>query len=72
MAKRKSYEIRKCLLLLLADGKEHTYGDIERKVNTNWQTVRMHCNDLMLFDAVIIKENKIKITPAGIKLSKKL
>jgi len=73
MAKRTSKEVRKSILKALSDGKEHTYGDLERKANTNWQSVRDHCDDLKLFNAVTItKENKIKITKEGLKLLKKL
>ncbi len=73
MAKRTSKQVRKAILKVLSDGKEHTYGDLERKANTNWQTVRNHCDDLKLFNAVIItKENKIKITKQGLKLLKKI
>ncbi|MBN1157626.1 hypothetical protein JXA85_08455 [Candidatus Woesearchaeota archaeon] len=73
MAKRTSKEVRKRILDVLSDGEEHTYGDLERKANTNWQSVRDHCDDLKLFNAVIItKENKVKITKDGIRLLKKL
>lgn len=73
MAKRTSRQIRKAILKVLSDGKEHTYGDLERKVNTNWQTVRNHCEDLQLFDVVTIsKNNKSKITKQGLEVLKKL
>ena len=71
MAKRTFYEIRKGILLLLKDGKEHSYGDIERKVNTNWQTVRMHCKDLQIFSTVNISEKGVKITKEGRDILKK-
>ena len=73
MVKRTVQEVRKAILEALNDGKEHTYGDLERKVNTNWQTVRNHCNDLMLFKAVTISEDdKVKITKEGRELLKNL
>ncbi len=73
MSKRTAKEVRKAILKALSDGKEHTYGYLERKVNTNWQTVRNHCDELKLFNAVIIsKENKVKITRQGLELLKKL
>ena len=72
MAKRTIQEVRKAILEALKDGKEHSYGDLERKVNTNWQTVRNHCSDLMLFKAVIISEKGVKITKEGRELLKNL
>ena len=72
MTKRTHDEIRKAILKVLNDGKEHAYGDLERKVNTNWQTVRNHCKDLLLFNAILISENRIKITKEGRELLKKL
>ena len=73
MAKRTSRDVRTDILKALNDGKEHTYGDLERKANTNWETVRNHCKDLELFKAVIIsKENKIQITKEGRELLKKM
>jgi hypothetical protein len=38
--KRTNKEVRKAIFEALADGKEHSYGDLERKVNTNWKTIR--------------------------------
>ena len=72
MANRTIQEVRKAILEALKDGKEHSYGDLERKVNTNWQTVRNHCSDLMLFKAVIISEKGVKITKEGRELLKNL
>jgi predicted transcriptional regulator len=73
MAKRTSKEVRKSILTALSDGKERTYGYLERKANTNWQTIRNHCDELRLFGAVTMaKEGKIKITRQGLKLLKKL
>jgi len=72
MPKRTHQEIRKTILKALIDGKECTYGSLERKVNTNWQTIRKHCKDLLLFDAVTISNDKIKITKDGRELLKKL
>lgn len=73
MAKRTARETRKAILKALSDGKEHAYGDIERKANTNWESVRNHCDELLLFNAVTIsKENKVKITKQGLELLKKL
>ena len=74
MSKRTAKEVRKAILKILSDGKEHSYGSIERKANTNWQTVRNHCEELKIFDAITIstKEGKVKITKQGLRLLKKL
>ena len=72
MSKRTAQEVRKAILEALKDGKEHSYGDLERKVNTNWETVRNHCNDLMLFKAVTISEKGVKITKEGREFLKNL
>ncbi|MDP2925835.1 MAG: winged helix-turn-helix domain-containing protein [Nanoarchaeota archaeon] len=71
--KRKHNEVRDDILEVLSDNKEHAYGDLERKANTNWQTIRDHCKDLELFGAVVIDENnKVKITKQGLVLLKKI
>lgn len=72
MAKRTFKEVRKAILNALIDGKEHSYGDLERRANTNWETVRNHCKDLKLFElAAISKEGKIKITKKGLEFKRK-
>lgn len=71
--KRTHKEVRKAILEALRDGKEHSFGYLERKANTNWQTVRDHCEDLELFNAVeITKDNKVKIIKKGVEILKKL
>lgn len=71
--KRTHREVRKDILEILSDGKSHAYGDLERKANTNWKTVRNHCWDLELFGAIVInEEKKIKITREGLELLDKL
>lgn len=71
--KRTSREIRKDILKTLSNGKEYSYGEIERKVDTNWQTVRNHCEEFKILGFVAIsKENRIKITKEGIEFLKKL
>ena len=83
MSKRTSKEVRKAILEVLKDGVPHSLGDLERKVGTNWKTIRNHCDDLILFNA--ITKNKFKkhdqngrpyievaITKVGLELLKKL
>lgn len=72
MAKRTFQEIRKEILKVLSDGKAHSYGDLERKVNTNWQTVRVHCDDLEMFDCVKKTDEGMQITKKGRDILKKL
>lgn len=65
-------EIRKSIFKILGDGKEHSFGDLERKVNTNWLTVRRYCDELDFYEAVTISaNNKIRITKHGLNLLKK-
>jgi predicted transcriptional regulator len=70
--KRTHKEVKHSILKVLSDGKDHAYGDIERKANTNWQTVRDHVEDLELVSAVTISDDRIKITKYGLELLKKL
>ena len=72
MVKRTVQQVRKAILEALKDGKEHSYGDLERKVDTNWQTIRNHCKDLMLFKAVVISEKGVNITKEGREFLKNL
>ncbi len=71
--KREHKQVRKAILGVLRDKKEHSYGEIERKANTNWKTVRQHCEDLELFGAITISnDNRMKITQFGLKILEKI
>lgn len=70
--KRTYRAVLQAILRVLSDGKPHSYGELERKANTNWQTIRNHCSNLELFDAVEIQENKVCITERGRKILLKL
>jgi predicted transcriptional regulator len=83
MSGRTSLEIKKLILDTLKDSKPHSYAELEKKVNTNWQTVREHCRELEIFDCVVIvnkptheKNNKpyseITITKKGLEVLKKI
>jgi len=72
MVKRTNKEVRKAIFKILCDGKEHSYGDLERKVNTNWKTIRDHIEYMKLFGAIELIKGKVKITDFGLKTSKKL
>lgn len=79
MALRDSLEIKKTILKTLKDGKSMSFAELERKVNTNWRSIRNHCKELKFFGCVSIVEKEIhnklfyevKITEYGIKLLKK-
>ncbi len=62
----------KAILESLKDGKSHSYGELERKVDTNWQTVRDHCDDLRLFGCIELLDDKVKITRLGLDILKKI
>jgi len=70
--KRTHKIILQAILKVLNDGKFHAYGELERKVNTNWRTIRDHCDDLELFEAVEKRNSKIIITERGKKILNKL
>jgi len=72
MSKRTFKEVRQALLSALKDGKDHSYSDLERKVDTNWKTIRDHCENLAFFGAITITRDRIKITDNGLKLLKKI
>lgn len=72
MTKRTNKKIRKVIFKILSDKKEHSYGYLERKVNTNWKTIRDHIEYMELFEAVEMTDNKIKLTNFGLKIFKKL
>jgi predicted transcriptional regulator len=72
MSKRTREEVRKAILEALSDGKAHSYGSLERKADTNWQTVRDHCKELEVFGAVEVSEEGVKITRNGREVLKKI
>ena len=73
MGKRTYRQLRSAFLKALSDGEPHSFGSLERKVDTNWKTVRDHCRDLELFGAVSIsKDDKVMITKEGQLVWKKM
>ncbi len=80
MLKRSSFEIKKKILELSKS--EKTLAELERKINTNFNTIKSNCKELEKFGFIkITKENKhekngrpffkIKITEQGINFLKK-
>ena len=72
MVKRTSEEIRRDIFLALKNQKLYSYGALERKVNTNWNTIRKHIDTMKLFGAAEIIKGKVKITKFGLEVLKKL
>ncbi len=71
--KRRHKDVRRKILRVLSDKEWHSFGNLERKVNTNWLTIRIHCKDLELFEVVEISiDNKVKITEHGLKIFNKI
>lgn len=73
MVKRTFLQIMYEILNVLSDGKIHSLSNLEKKVNTNWQTIRLHCKNFELFEAINKEQNNsIKITLIGLKTLNKL
>jgi predicted transcriptional regulator len=68
MSKRTFKKIRNALLKVLKDGQVHSYGALERKVNTNWQTIRDHCENLEFFGIITVDREGVRLTKEGTKL----
>lgn len=58
MSGRNALYIKKLILKALEDGKPHTYAELERKVNSNWQTIRSHCKELEIFNCIVIEKKE--------------
>lgn len=71
MTKRTTTEIKLSILNTLRKTKNCSYGELERKINTNWKTIRNQCEELELFKTVnISNDNKINITKNGLSILK--
>ena len=60
MSKRKPYEVRKRILLLLRE-KPLSYTKIQNKLSTNYDSVKNNCEELEIYE--FIKVNKIERHP---------
>jgi len=56
---RDPFELKKIILSLLKDGEPLSYSQLEKKVNTNWQTIRNTCKELEIYGFVNIEHKKI-------------
>lgn len=66
-------QLRKAILQALSDSKEHPYTYLEKKISSNWKTVRDHCEELELYGFARINEKKrIIITKQGMEILKRL
>lgn len=81
MPKRKNYQIKENILLLLKD-KPLSYTQIQTKLSTNYDTVKNNCKELEFYDFINIKKIKkhpkngkpshyISITNRGIEIINK-
>ena len=79
MSKRGSFEIKKKILELSKT--EKTFAELERKINTGFNTIKSNCNELEKFGFLTIKQEKkhekngkpffkIKTTEQGINFLK--
>jgi predicted transcriptional regulator len=79
MSKRVSFEIKKKILELAKN--EKTFAELERKINTGFNTIKSNCIELEKFGFVTIKQEKkhekngrpffkIKTTEQGINFLK--
>lgn len=56
MKKRTSFEIKKNILELCKS--EKTLAELERKINTNFNTIKSNCKELEKFNFLKIKKEK--------------
>jgi len=56
--KRKPLEIKKQILKILSQEKEMSVKKLERKVNTNYQTILNNCEELAYFRFIEITKTK--------------
>ena len=54
--KRKPLEIKKEILKILKEEKEISVKQLERKVNTNYQTILNNCEELKYFGLITIEK----------------
>lgn len=55
MSKRPSYEI-KLLILKAVKEKQSTYAQLERKINTNFDSIKANCQELQRFGQIKIEQ----------------
>jgi len=58
MSKRRTREIKRLILQLLHNEGDLTFAQLERKVNTNFVTVRSNCEELAAFGMVTITKKE--------------
>ena len=58
MSGRNALLLKKLILTVLEDGEPHTYSEIERKVGSNWQSIRNHCRELQIFKCITIERKQ--------------
>ncbi|MDD9953461.1 MAG: hypothetical protein OXR66_03930 [Candidatus Woesearchaeota archaeon] len=81
MVKRRSYDIKKKLLLTLKEAPA-SYAQLERKLNTGYRTVKANCEEMQVWNHVKIstlthpangkRAHKVEITKEGKAVSQRL
>jgi predicted ArsR family transcriptional regulator len=66
MSKRKPYEVKKGILMLLRE-KPLSYTQIQTKLSTNYDSVKNNCDELEMYE--FVKINKIEKHPENGKPS---
>ncbi len=83
MGLRTSKKLKEEIILTVYKNTVVTYAKLEKKINTNWQTIRSHCKELELLGIVKLTEKRyhelnnrpyteISLTKQGIEIFKKL
>lgn len=63
--KRTYEELRIAILSALDDDKTYSFWELERTVNTDWESIRKHARDLAAFRAVELVHGRLRITSQG-------
>lgn len=68
LPKRAGIKIKHDILCVLANNKPRSISYLERKVKSDWNTIKKHCEELEAFEAVKFEDSKVKITDKGHKI----
>jgi len=65
-AKRSSIQLKHDILKILSNNEEHSISFLERKVKSDWDTIKNHCDELEVLNSVEYIGSKVKITEHGL------
>ena len=65
--KRSSIDIKISILKVLKSNSPISAYDLSRKAKTGWNSVKIHCEELIFFGAAIEKEGRYEITGYGLE-----